>query len=199
MNPEHHPEPPTDLSTRSLPIVTLSKPWFRIHQTKYSPLYFGVTGENRFTAPDKEYGILYMGDDEECCFIETFGQSTGINTITTSALNKVSISRIESMRSLKFVDLTGAGLAQLGADARLTTEFPHNVARRWALALWQHPDSPDGIYYRARHDPSRFAAAIYDRAGDALQSVIVANLSSAAYAKKLGAILDNYKFGLLPD
>lgn len=199
MNPEHHPEPPADLGKRSLPIVTLSKPWFRIHQTKYSPLYFGFEGENRFTAPDKEYGVLYMGDDEECCFIETFGQSTGINTITASALNKVSISRIESMRSLKFVDLTGAGLAHLGADARLTTEVPHDVARRWALALWQHPDLPDGIYYRARHDPSRFAAAIYDRAGNALQSVIVANLSSTAYAKKLGAILDNYKFGLLPD
>ena len=147
MIPQSHPEPWADLRELELPILSFSGPWFRIHLSKYDPLYFGFTGENRFTAPAQEYGTLYVGHDEYCAFIETFGQSTGINTVTSNWLSKRAISRISSLRSLRLVDLTGAGLAQIGADARLTTEVPHDVARRWALALWQHPSVPDGICY----------------------------------------------------
>ena len=199
MTPEPHPEPPVNLSERPLPIVFSSGPWFRIHKKHYSPLYFGIEGYNRFTGPNKQYRMLYMGHDEHCCFIETFGQSTGINTITTRELNQNSISCIETNRPLSLVDLTGSGLAQIGADGRLTTEVPHDVARRWALALWQHPSVPDGIYYRARHDLSRFSTALYNRAENVVHATLVADLSSSSYAKKLSDILDTYKFGLIVD
>lgn len=197
MNLEPHPEPPVNLFERSLPLVEFAGPWFRIHQSKYDPLYFGYAGENRFTAPVREYGILYVAHDEYGAFIETFGQSTGINTVTSSALNQRSISRIHSERSLRLVDLTGPGLAQLGADARLSTEVPHNVARRWARALWQHPDLPDGICYRARHDPSRLCSALYNRAESDVRAVLIANLLSPIFAEKLAEILDTYQFGLV--
>ena len=68
------------------------------------------------------------------------------------------------------VDLTGPGLARLGADERLCAGG-HAVAQRWALALWTHPSRPDGLYFRARHDPSRFCVAIYDRAADAVHAI----------------------------
>jgi RES domain len=50
----------------------------------------------------------------------------------------------------------------IGVDNRLTTG-PYEVAGRWALALWRHPDSPDGILYRSKHDPNHICAAIFDR------------------------------------
>lgn len=197
MNSESHPEPPAHFSERSLPILSLSGAWFRIHPTEEDPLKFEFTGDDRFTAPAQEYGILYLGHDECCTFIETFPPSPEKNTVSRRQLSQRSLSRIESKRSLRLVDLTGAGLAQLGADARLTTEVPYEVARRWGLAFWQHPDAPDGICYRARHDPSCLCSALYDRTQDAVKSVLTLNLLDPALAPKLGEILKTYQFDLV--
>jgi hypothetical protein len=34
---------------------------------------------------------------------------------------------------------------------------------KWALALWRHSDSPDGILYRSKRDPNHMCAAIFGR------------------------------------
>ena len=70
---------------------------------------------------------------------------------------------IETTEPLRLVDLTGPGLPRLGADARLA-DGDHQVSQAWSAAFHGHPDRPDGILYRARHDPSRFAVAIFERA-----------------------------------
>jgi len=74
-------------------------------------------------------------------------------------------------RRVQLTNLRGAGLARIGADAELTSGPDYELARRWALALHSCPRKPDGILYRARHDPGRTCAAIFDRA----ESVITAD------------------------
>lgn len=69
------------------------------------------------------------------------------------------LSEFRSERHLRLVDLTGPGLARLGADARLFAG-DHGQARQWSRAFYSHPDRVDGIYYPVRHDPSRVAAAV---------------------------------------
>jgi hypothetical protein len=64
---------------------------------------------------------------------------------------------------MRLVDLTGRGLARLGADERLCSGG-YDVAQRWARAIYLHPSQPDSIYYRARHDPSQCSVALFDRA-----------------------------------
>ncbi len=127
--PGPHPEPLPDLASRALPLVDLAGPWFRVHQLHHDPLYFGRSADGRFNSPSAEYGVLYAGSDPHCAFIETFGQSTGVFTVTLAALVGRGLSRIKSRRLLRLVDLTGQGLARLGADERLCSG-EHEVAQR---------------------------------------------------------------------
>jgi hypothetical protein len=194
--PGPHPEPPFDLEIRGLPISSLSNSWFRLHRIDRDALFFGSTGTSRFDAPAGQYGVLYAADTPHCAFIETFGQSTGVRVVTRVALERRCLSHIEIDRALRLVDLTGPGLARLGADNRLCTA-DHGVAQQWALALWEHPQKPDGLLYRARHDPSRLCAAIYDRAASAVSAVRIGSLADSGQVHYLAEILDTYQFGLL--
>lgn len=191
-----HPLPPSDLNSRGLPLVASSGPFLRMHDATKGALYFGRTGRYRFDAPAGQYGVLYCGDDPHCAFIETFGHDTGINVVSLSDLRARSLARIELQRPLSLVDLTGAGLARIGADNQLC-DGDYTIAQQWALALHNHPDQPDGISFRSRHDPSRLCAAIFDRAKDALTATSLGSLADSANADLLGNILDTYGFGLV--
>src|SRR5687768_15047785 len=115
-----HPEPPADFNERALPIRVFRRRWFRIHRLSLAPLYFGRSGDNRFDAPSGAFGVLYVGKDEHCAFIETFGHATGVRIVDRSELAARGLAQIKPKRSLRLVDLTSEGLARLGADARLT-------------------------------------------------------------------------------
>lgn len=99
-------------------------------------------------------------------------------------------------RPLRLVDLTGSGLARIGADARLTSS-DYGISQRWALALWAHPEQPDGILYPARRDPSRHSVAIFDRAADAVSAVRLGSLIEPPLDTVLADVMDTYGFILL--
>jgi hypothetical protein len=194
--PGLHPDPPVDLSAHELPIVEVASPWFRIHACHREPLHCGDSGRNRFDAPAREFGILYVGGDEHCAFIETFGQSTGLNLLEALALTTRCLARVEAGLALAIVDLTAPGLARLGADERLCAG-EHRVAQRWSLALWARSSQPDGLLYRARHDPSRFSLALYDRVAPILRAVALGGLLDTTHRSLLAVILGTYGFGLI--
>lgn len=106
------------------------------------------------------------------------------------------MSQLQSQRQLSLVDLTGSGLARIGADARLCNG-EHRLAQKWALSLWSHPENVDGIYYRARHDPSRYCAAIFDRAQADITIAQTQSCWSDDFRETLAYILDTYEFGLV--
>jgi hypothetical protein len=194
-HPVPHPEPPKNLSSKTLPLIQLQQSWFRIHQSRYAPLHFGSTGY-RFDAPEQEYRILYIAQHEQGAFIETFGANTGIQLISNNELSLRSISCLQNTRPLNLVDLTGAGLVKIGADGRLC-DGDHQLAQRWALAFWQHPMQVDGICYRARHDPSQYCAAIFDRASEDWHITQTLRCGSQEFRGTLANILDHYEFGLI--
>ena len=192
-----HPLPPEDFNDRSLPIRHFSGPWYRIHPAEYGPLFFGTLPNNRFNAPDGEFGVLYVGWDPHCAFIETFGSVTGTRLVATSELEKRSISAIASNKDLVLLDLTGSGLARLGADNRLC-DGPHEISQAWSRAIWGHPDGVDGIVFRARHDPERLSIALYNRPGLEEHLAIKGTVScfDPVFHATLAEILDVYGFGL---
>jgi hypothetical protein len=196
--PAPHPEPPADLDARPLPLREWIAPCYRLHAAGRDVLHFGRSGNNRYDAPAAEFGVLYAGEDLACACIETYGQATGVRIVTVTALRARDLARLQSNRPLRLVDLTGPGLARLGADERLCAG-EHRLAQRWALGIWSHPSTPDGLLYRARHDPSRAALALFDRAGASLQAVGLGNLMEPAHASILAAALDAYGFGLIDD
>lgn len=194
--PGPHPEPPPDLQSRNLPIIGVEEPWFCIHQTIHSPLYYGRSGKNRFDAPMQEYGVMYLALDPHGAFIETFGSETGIRVIAYTELALRSVSQLSCNRCLKLVDISGPGIVHIGADARLNTG-DHRVAQRWARALWSHPSQIDGIYYRARHDLSQVCAAVFERTEPIFNVANIQNCTSRSFREILATVLKTYQFGLI--
>lgn len=192
-----HPEPPRDLGRRRLPLVRIAGPLYRIHLARRGAVHFGKTGQNRFDDPLGKYGVLYASSDEYGAFIETAGQSTGRGVVTSAWLRQRVLSQIPLRRRLRLLDLTGRGLARIGADARLFAG-DHDVAQRWSRAIWAHRSKPDGIWYPARHDPARLAAAVFGRAKAKLAKPLRrGKLTDPDLEELLDRILDHYGFGLI--
>jgi hypothetical protein len=189
------PPPPPALQKQDLPLLSFGATLFRIFRTDRDPAFWGKTRDNRFDSPAAEFGVLYAATDQYGAFIETCGGLLN-RTVTTSFLGARGWARVIPARDLKLVDLSGPGLARIGADERLSSG-EHDVAQQWSLALWQHPATVDGIHYRARHDPSRTSVALFDRAAPALTITEDGGLLADVNTTLLAAILDTYEFSLL--
>lgn len=194
--PEPHPEPPPELNLRPLPLHEAPGPWIRSHELRHAPLYFGTTGANRFDAPARQYGTLYVAGDFHGAFIETFGRRLGMKRLTRARVGTRNFAEISQVRPLQLVDLTRPGLSRIGADSRLASGS-YDLSQRWALAFYEHPDQPDGILYRSRHDPARLCAAIFDRAEDALTATSLGSLADAHNVALLADLLDTYEYSLI--
>ena len=193
--PGLHPPPSADLSQRKLPLKTLAAAtiFYRVHQAKYDPIYFSNYGGGRF---DTSEGIIDLGIDEYVAFRETIGRFSKYRLISSEELEKRRMSEIKSSRALSLVDLTGKGLTLLDADARLLTG-DYKIAQQWSKALQDHPSSPDGIYYRSLHDPSRFCLALYQIATSSILQVMnTYDFLSDEYLESLANLLDEYQYGL---
>ncbi|MGH2363222.1 MAG: RES family NAD+ phosphorylase [Chloroflexota bacterium] len=151
----------------------------------------------RFNAPNHEFLVLYLGASLDCAFIEKFGSSTGKNLVSVKALTGVHVLDIETVRRLVLADLTGPGLARIGADDRICKGDDYDLSQRWALGVHGHPRQVDGILYGARHDPSLRSVALFDRASDAVVSA--GECDSFFDRVRLEALLEKYGFALLGD
>jgi len=195
--PGPHPPPPSDLDRRSLPLKPAEGPWFRSHRSDKEPLFFGRLARYRFDAPDRSFGVLYVAEDPHGAFIETFSRDLdGYGLVDWVELERRSLSQVETQQPLQLVDLTGAGLARLGADNRLATGA-HSISRSWSAALYHHPRSPDGIAYRCRHDPGRVGVAVFDRSSHLLSTKNLGRFSESGLRDTLRELLDTYELGLV--
>jgi hypothetical protein len=192
--------PPPDLRRRRLPVVRLTGPWVRIHRVEHDPLFFGTTGGNRFDDPLRRFGVLYAAEEPAGAFIEVFGFGVvgGINTVRESEALILAFTSIEVARPMRLVDLTGPGLARIGATNELTAG-PHSTAQQWSWALWGHPSRPDGLLYRARYDPSCLSIALFQRVRRHVAARPLGGLLSPENRTLLGQLLDRYTFSLHMD
>jgi hypothetical protein len=189
------PEPSKRFQSITLPISEIDRDWYRSHPTRRGAPYFGRNRAYRFDAPEGEYGVLYVGADPHVAFIESF-QISGIRpAVTESKLRERSLSRIHIRRPVRVVSLAeSGGLTRIGADARIFTTG-YTVSQRWSRAIQSHPEKPDGIVYRPRHDPARVAAAFFDR----IEAQVVAETMGLWLDQKavLGEVLDTYRIALV--
>jgi hypothetical protein len=191
-----YPLPPSDFSSRTLPVVASSGPFYRLNSSAYpSALHFDRSGCGRFDGANQPYGILYVGADEYAAFIEKFGRKHGRISVEEAALRKRSLFSISATRPLFFADLTGSGLVKMGADAQVTTGS-YETARAWATAIFEHPQSVDGIRYFSRHDNTRLCFGIFDRVGSVIMEQDLDNLLDQ-HPDLLGKMLDHYGYGLI--
>ena len=189
------PEPSQRFPSITLPISEISGEWYRSHPSRYGAIYFGRNRAYRFDAPDGEYGVLYVGVDPHVAFIESF-QIAGIRPVVTeSKLKERSLSRIRTPRPARLVNLAKSGaLTRIGADARIFTAS-YTISQRWSRAIWNHPESLDGILYRPRHDPARLAAAFFDRIAAEISAESVGTWLDQK--RVLADVLDTYGVSLI--
>jgi hypothetical protein len=157
--------------------------WMRIHGRARNALCFGpASGRppiHRFDDPNGQFRVCYFGTNIEVCFAETFLRNPPVRILSLEDLAGRSIATAEVRRELRLVLIHGREYAG---------------SQSWSRALWEHPDKPDGILYRSRHDDSALCVALYDRARDALR--IVREYSLAEDPQQLTRLLRRYGLGL---
>ncbi len=169
------PEPPADIASRTLPLVEhpAEARFVRIHRALDGAVWFGrdtATGTfrvptNRFDSPDRSYGVLYAAVTRDGAFAESIGRKPR-SFRSDAELGELLLSSLELFRPVRLVDLHGgAAVGSMGATGVIGVG-PQSLARRWAKALHAHPDQPDGIEYRCRHNSDELAVALFDRVGN---------------------------------
>lgn len=189
------PEPSKRFHSIKLPIAEIGSEWYRSHPTRRGAVYFGRNRAYRFDAPDGEYGVLYVEADADVAFIESFQVSGVWPAVTESKLKERSLSRIRISGTVRLVNLgESGGLTRIGADARIFTAG-YTVSQRWSRSIHDHPDKPDGILYRPRHDPARVAAAMFDRIAERVTAETLGRWMDQKAV--LADVLDTYGVALI--
>ena len=182
------PEPPADIAARKLPLVArpAGTRYVRIHRATDGAVWFGwnaVTRQfrpptNRFDAPDRSYGVLYAAARCDGAFAEAVGRKPG-SFRSNDELAALAVTTLALSRVLRLVDLHGGdAVGALGATGVIGVG-PQSLARRWSQAIHAHPEEPDGIEYRCRHNSDEVAVALFDRVREAsLISIGVVSLVS---------------------
>ena len=202
-HPGDHPLPHPGLASQTPLIFTVKggEVLYRHHSATHCPVHFGTTGHHRFDDPrcpdDHTFGVLYVGADPHCCFIESCGPTTGVPAVSGAYLDDRAMAKLELTEALHFIDLfSTGGLTRIGADGRLFTGS-YKIAQHWSAALRAHPSKPDGIRYPSRHDHARAAYAIYSRPASTFKVISLGSLMALPNRALLNDILKVYQVQLL--
>jgi len=173
----------------TLPQITLppGRPLFRLCQTRFpDPAFFGRTLTHRFDAPDRSYGVCYLGTTLDCCLVEALEVDVDAATlgasITGQTLSQYYAAVAVPRRDLMLARLADLGLNRLRIDLRVSSGNDYDVAREWSKAIHDHPTQVDGILYPSRHRDSLYCVALFERARDALQFTFWGTLGDPAVA-----------------
>ncbi len=195
-NIKDHPLPLDDFNDKFLPTSEYSQPWYRLNPVNYdSAIHFDRSGRGRFDSPQASYGILYAAQNEGGAFIETFGRTLGIKTVSQTALQQRNLFTITSDRPLIIVDIWGVNLTKLGVDARLSSG-DYQISRAWAQAIYNHPQKVDGICYHSRHDDPEICCGLFERTATILKEINLGNLTEN-HPKLLAKTLKHYDYSLI--
>lgn len=196
--------PPADFASAVLEIASIDpgKSFGRIHRkTQPDPLSFGKHAtrfsDPRRRIPGNRFGVLYLGETLKVCFVETILRDRRDGTVgeidlEESELTDRNYSEIQVRAPLRLIDLRDDRLVRMGIPTDVARGTHQALARRWSLAIFNHPAAVDGIVY-----PSRLInqtnLAIYDRAIAKLTPQKTVGLDRAP---GIGRVLDDYKVAL---
>jgi hypothetical protein len=171
----------------------------RIHRKAYpDPLGFGKNAtrfsDPRRRKPENRFGVLYLGASLKVCFVETILRDrrdglVGEIEIAESELTDRHYSEISVREQLRLVDLGDDGLLQMGIPTDVARGRNQALARKWSVAIHEHPAAVDGIVYPSRLN-NETNLAIYDRAVAKLAAKDIYDLDRAP---GIGAVLDRFE------
>jgi hypothetical protein len=186
--------PPAHLAELALPSETLlpGATLYRLHPTERGPKHFGRAALGRFDSPIASFGTLYAGLSPNVAFAETLIRGKG-SLIASSELALRSLCVFRVLNRLRLVKLCGPALTKLHASADISSG-PIAVSQQWAQALHDHPDSVDGVVYRAKYDNDELAIALFERSHASIDEGTSKPLLDDN--SLLASILDHYELAL---
>jgi hypothetical protein len=161
--------------TWPLPILTVDVGalLYRLTRTHHAvPAFFGRLNTYRFDAPDRSYGVCYLGTTLACCLLEVFDPqrhaTSGRRFVTDAQVRAYYAALATVLRPVRLAYMADDGLAQLGIDQRHTAGDDYDLSGAWSAALHAHTAHIDGIFYATRHHNGLYAVALFERAASAV-------------------------------
>ncbi|MBJ7439483.1 MAG: RES family NAD+ phosphorylase [Sphingopyxis sp.] len=198
--------PPTpDFANVDLVIapIDVGKTFGRIHRKTFpEPLGYGKNAtrfsDPRRRKPENRFGVLYLGASLKVCFVETILRDrrdglVGEIEIEESELSDRYYSQISAREPLRLINLNDDGLVQMGIPTDVARGRSQTLARKWSLAIYEHPAAIDGILYPSRLN-NETNMAIYDRATSKLSEVRTCDLDKAP---GIGPVLDRFQVAFM--
>ena len=189
--------------TLDLRTVPVGQSYGRIHRNNFpDPLSFGKN-PTRFSDPRRRvaanrFGVFYVGSSLKVCFVETLIRDerdgvVGTIDIAESELGDRYYSTLAAARPLTLLDLTGDGPVRMGIPSDVVRGSRQGLARRWSVAIYDHPAMVDGLLYPSRLN-TELNIAVYDRAAEKF-----AVLTTTVLSRALGidSILDDFQVALI--
>ena len=173
--PQQVPSLPPPGTTWPLPQFTVDAgtSLYRLTRLQFqNPAYFGRGLLFRFDAPDRSYGVCYLGTSLDCCLVEVLTpayrptQPPLIIARSQLASYYAAISTIT--RPLRLAYLADDGLVQLGIDQRHTGGDDYDLSGAWSMAVHAHTAAVDGIFYPSRHHNGLYSVVLFERSAGAV-------------------------------
>ena len=172
--------------------------WHHLFLDRFpDPLGFGHA-PSRFSDPRKTtltlFGVYYVGQTFEVAFLETIVRdrkngNPGTLVLGADDLTAYSHVAITVGEPLDLVDLRGGNALAMGLPTNAVRAQSHRQGQNISLALYQHADRPDGIWYQSRLNGDE-NIALYDRAVTKLSAGPRRSLGACP---ELAPILDRYR------
>jgi len=170
--PPRDPSPAFANAKLDLAVVGPSVSFGRIYRNAFpDPLGYSK-GPSRFSDPRRRieahrFGVLYLGSSLKVCFLEAVLRDqrdtvVGDYLMAESELDTRNYAEIRPASDLKLIDLTGDGPVRMGIPSDVVRGSQQGLARRWSVAIHDHPDAVDGILYSSRLN-GETNVALYDR------------------------------------
>ncbi len=173
--PTQRPASPPPGTTWPLPILSVDTGTllYRLTRTQHpDPAFFGRLRTYRFDAPDRSYGVCYLGATLACCLLEVLdlqrATATARRFVADAQLGAYYAAVATATRPLRLAYLADNGLAQLGIDQRHTAGDDYDLSGAWSAAIHAHTAWVDGIFYATRHHNGLYAVALFERAASAV-------------------------------
>ncbi len=136
--------------------VTIGGAWRIIpKEFKDNPLGTGY-GDGRFSAPNREYKILYAASSFKTAIRETLIRDEFNNNksrvLSAGALNACACVVIDSTLRLNLLDLNDGNPNSIGVPTAFRQSTNYDESRAFALEIFREMPEIDGFYYRSRLD-----------------------------------------------
>jgi hypothetical protein len=182
------------------PIAQIPGPWFRVHQTVRTAIYFGRNSVYRWDAPDQSYGVLYAGESWQGAFMESVLHDPTQRIVLQSELKKRSMAFIKTATPLRLVDLSeGVVLRALGLSEADTKGYPYTRSQEISKAIQMAGWNIHGIRYASRLEPKLACLALFDCPDGFVNALDLDELLAPGNQGLVRSMLNQYQIHLIND